>query len=45
MVADLADLVATLRTRDHLPPLATPPVVAMAGGSVLLGAWLQAALD
>jgi hypothetical protein len=45
MVADLADLLATLRARDQLPPLATPAVVAIAGGSVLLGAWLQAALD
>ena len=45
VLADLGDLVATLRARDALPPLAAPAVVAIAGGSVLLGAWLQAALD
>jgi hypothetical protein len=45
IVADAADLAATIRARDSLPPLAFPAVVAMAGGSVLLGAYLQAALD
>jgi hypothetical protein len=45
VVADAADLIATLRARDTLPPLALPAVVAIAGGSVLLGAYLQAALD
>ena len=45
MVADLADLVATLRARDALSPMAVPAVAAIAGGSVLLGAWLQTALD
>jgi hypothetical protein len=45
IVADVADLVATLRARDVLPPLAVPAVVAVAGGSVLLGAYLQSALD
>ena len=45
IAADLADLAATLRARDELPPLAVPAVAAMAGGSVLLGAYLQAALD
>jgi hypothetical protein len=45
MIADAADLVATLRARDALPPLATPAVAVLAGGSVLLGAYLQAALD
>ena len=45
MLADAADLVATLRARDDLPPLAVPAVAAIAGGSVLLGAYLQAALD
>ena len=44
IVADLADLVATLRARDRLPPIAVP-AVALAGGSILLGAWLQAAAD
>jgi hypothetical protein len=45
VLADAADLVATLRARDELPPLAVPAVVAIAGGSVLLGASLQSALD
>jgi hypothetical protein len=45
MLADAADLVATLRARHRLPALAVPAVVALAGGSVALGAWLQAALD
>jgi hypothetical protein len=45
VVADAADLAATLRARDSLPPLAAPAVVAIAGGSVLLGAYLQSALD
>lgn len=44
MLADAADLVATLRARDDLPPLAVPAVAALAGGSVLLGAWLQSAV-
>jgi hypothetical protein len=45
IVADAADVVATLRARDSLPPLAGPVVAALAGGSVLLGAYLQATLD
>ncbi len=45
IVADAADLVAPLRARDSLPPLAVPAVAAIAGGSVLLGAYLQSALD
>jgi hypothetical protein len=45
LVADTADLLATLRARESLPPLALPAVVAIAGGSVLLGAYLQTALD
>lgn len=45
VIADAADLVATLRARDMLPPLAGPAVTAIAGGSVLLGAWLQFAVD
>jgi hypothetical protein len=45
VVADAADLLATLRARDTLPPLAVPAVVAIAGGSVVLGAYLQSALD
>jgi hypothetical protein len=45
IIADAADLVATLRARDSLPPLAVPAVAAIAGGSALLGAYLQSALD
>ena len=45
MLADSADLVATIRAGDDLPPLIVPVVGAMAAASVLLGAWLQAALD
>jgi hypothetical protein len=45
IVADAADLAGTLRARDQLPPLALPAVAAIAGGSILLGAWLQAATD
>jgi hypothetical protein len=45
IAADAGDLVATLRARDSLPPLAVPAVAAIAGGSVLLGLYLQAALD
>jgi hypothetical protein len=44
VLADAADLAGTLRARDSLPPLAAPAVAALAGGSVLLGAWLQRAL-
>jgi len=45
IAADLADLVSTLRARDELAPPAVAATVAIAGGSVLLGAYLQAALD
>ena len=45
IVADAADLAATLRARDTLPPVAVPAVAAIAGGSVLLGLYLQSALD
>jgi hypothetical protein len=45
IAADAADFVATLRARDDLPPFAGPVVAAIAGGSVLLGAYLQSALD
>jgi hypothetical protein len=45
MLADAADLVATLRARDAIPPLAVPAVATLAGGSVLLAAWLQRAVD
>jgi len=45
VLADTADLVATLRERDELPTVAVPVVAAMAAGSVALGLWLQNALD
>jgi hypothetical protein len=45
MLADGADLAATLRARDDLPAATVPLVAAMAAGSVLLGAWLHTALD
>src|SRR5215216_1976665 len=45
MLADAADLIGTLRARDSIPPPAAPVVCALAGGSLLLGAWLQSALD
>jgi hypothetical protein len=44
VLADAADLAGTLRARDSLPPLAGPAVAALAGGSALLGAWLQRAV-
>ena len=45
LIADTADLVATLRARDALSPVAVPAVAVLAGGSVLLGAWLSRELD
>src|SRR5215211_5163714 len=45
MLADAADLAATLRARDRLPSLAAPAVALLAGGSLVLGAWLQASVD
>jgi len=45
IVADAADLVATVRHRDDLPGASVPLVAAMAASSVALGAWLQATLD
>jgi hypothetical protein len=45
VLADAADLAATLRARDTLPPLAVPAVATIAGGSNLLGLYLQSALD
>ena len=45
MLADAADLFGTLRARDSLPALAAPGVGALAGGSLLMGAWLQSAVD
>jgi hypothetical protein len=45
LLADAADAYATWRARDSLPALAVPGVLAIAGGSALLGLWLQAAVD
>ena len=45
IAADLADLVSTFRARDELSPPAVPATVAIAGGSALLGAWLQASVE
>ena len=45
VLSDAADLAATLRARDHLPPLAVVGVGALAAGSALLGLWLSRELD
>jgi hypothetical protein len=45
LLADAADAAATWRAREGLSPLAVPAVLAIAGGSALLGVWLQAAVD
>jgi len=45
VLADTADLAATLRARDHLSPLAVAGVGALAAGSALLGFWLTRELD
>jgi hypothetical protein len=45
LLADAADAYATWRARDSLPALAVPGVLAIAGGSTLLGLWLQGAVD
>jgi hypothetical protein len=45
MAADVADLVATVRARHALPSVAVPVVAGLAGGSAVLGAWLQNAVD
>lgn len=45
ILADTADLAATLRARDHLSPLAVAGVGAVAAGSALLGLWLARELD
>jgi hypothetical protein len=44
-LADAADLVATLRARSALPPLAVAGVSVVAAGSALLGLWLQREVD
>ena len=45
VLADAADLAATLRARDHLPAPAAAAVGLVAGGSTLLGLWLGSQLD
>src|SRR5689334_8049276 len=45
ILADAADLVATVRAREDLPPFSVPLVVGMAAGSVVLGAWLHTTLE
>jgi len=45
IVADAADLAATLRARDHLPSLGVAAIAAIAGGSVALGLWFSSQLD
>jgi hypothetical protein len=45
IAADLADLAVTLRNAHDLPRPAVAAVAAVAGGSVLLGAWLASELD
>ena len=44
-VADVVDLVATLRAREHLPRLAVAAVGLLAAGSAVLGAYLQTVVD
>ena len=45
VLADTADLVATLRARDALPTSAVVGVSALAAGSAAVGAWLARTLD
>jgi hypothetical protein len=45
ILADAADLAATLRARDALPPFKVGAVGLVAGGSVLVGLWLSRRLD
>jgi hypothetical protein len=45
LLADAVDLGATLRHRARLPGTAVAGVVALAGGSIALGAWLDRSLD
>src|SRR5215210_114024 len=45
VLADAADLAATLRARDALSPLAVAGVGALAASSALLGVWLARELD
>jgi hypothetical protein len=45
VVADAADLLATVRARDSLPALQVAGVALIAGGSVAIGLWLDRAVD
>ena len=45
VLADAADLVATLRARRHLPPVGAAGAGVLAAGSVALGLWFQSAVD
>ena len=45
VLADVADLVATLRARHDVPASAVAGVAAVAAGSAALGAWLARELD
>jgi ribulose kinase len=40
VLADVADLVATVRARDELPPVGVAGVSALAAGSAAVGLWL-----
>jgi hypothetical protein len=44
-LADAADLIATLRARDHLPVPAVAGVTVMAGSALVAAAWALAELD
>lgn len=44
-VADVVDLVATVRARRDLPAFGVASVVAMAGSSTALGVWLRGRVD
>lgn len=45
VLADAADCVATWRHRDELPAVGAAGIIALAGGSALLGLYLRGALD
>jgi hypothetical protein len=45
VVADGVDLIATLRSRDEIPPLARAGVTLLAAGSMAAGLWLARELD
>jgi hypothetical protein len=45
VAADAADLVATVRHRDAIPPAAAAGVGIVAGGAAALGLWLQSELE